>query len=380
MVTVENSFGIKTEDKTILIVDDNQEVRHATSQVLSHFGFQTLIAPDGETAIEIARNQLPDLILCDVMMPGMNGLEVLQELQSDITTSIIPFVFITSRADIRDQRVAMELGADDYILKPFGADQLRAVIGARLIKRQKQKQYHEMTLKVLRENIAYALPHEFRTPLMIVLGYADMMRSPNNGLSPDAIQQMAEEIFNSGKRLHRLAENYLILSQIEVLATDPHLLNSLNEKIVQDVSYIIQVAAEKAASNYECVVDIDLGEDKVDLHITHENLAKIIEELVDNACKFSQAGATVWVITRCKDDQYKIIIKDKGLGLSPEQVKRMGEYMQFDRYLQEQQGLGLGFTLARRLIQLHRGKLYIESTLGEGTTVTVQFPLVNKTC
>jgi len=380
MVTAENDFGIKTDDKTILIVDDNIEVRQATTQVLAHFGFKTIDASDGKTAIVLAKQHLPDLILCDVMMPGMDGFAVLKELQKDITTSIIPFVFITSRTDIRDRRVAMELGADDYLMKPFGADQLRAVVGARLKKQQKHKQYHETTLKVLRQNIAYALPHEFRTPLMIVLGYADMMRAPNQELPAEAVQQMSEEIFLAGRRLHRLAENYIILSQVEMLATDPHQLEALNDNEVENPSYIIQVAAEKAASSYDRLVDVRLGSERTTVRITYENLTKIIEELVDNACKFSEPGTTITVTTSCQDNQFVIRIADRGKGLTPEQVTRMGEYMQFDRYLQEQQGVGLGFTLARRLIQLHRGTISIESKMGEGTTVIIQFPLKTKPC
>src|SRR5690606_30377480 len=163
--------------KKILVIEDAQSLRRDIVEMLSFEGYEVVGAEDGLVGIERAREEMPDLIICDIMMPGRDGYGVLEELRSDPATASIPFIFLTARTDRVDVRQGMELGADDYLTKPFTASELLATVNVRIQKRVQLAQYAERRLDDLRENIILALPHELRTPLNVILGFSDLMMS-----------------------------------------------------------------------------------------------------------------------------------------------------------------------------------------------------------
>jgi len=128
----------------ILVIEDDEQTRENLKIILEMEGFAVTTAPDGRAGLDLARRQGADLIVCDVMMPRLNGYEVLSELRSDTATTAIPFLFLTARGERADQRAGMNLGADDYLCKPVDADDLLAAIGSRL---QRQKKSTEALLR-----------------------------------------------------------------------------------------------------------------------------------------------------------------------------------------------------------------------------------------
>jgi two-component system, sensor histidine kinase and response regulator len=219
----------------------------------------------------------------------------------------------------------------------------------------------------------YALPHEVRTPLAVGYGYAGLLHSDAKHLAAEDVQQMAEQIMTSFKRLNRLLENFLVYAQIEVLASDAEQLEQLRNHITGHVGQVVEARAGAVADKYLRRDDLLLDIHDFAARIAENDLSKIVDELVDNAFKFSQSGSPVRVRVSRDAQDFCIEVSDRGHGMSDEQIELVGAYMQFDRALFEQQGLGLGLNIAKRLAELHRGFLAIQSKVGVGTVIRVTF-------
>lgn len=353
----------------ILIIDDELLPRETMVRLLNVRGYETLEARDGNLGMQLANEHLPDLVISDVRMPLVNGFDVLQGLRANPNTSSIPVVFVSALNDLKAIREGMNAGADDYLGKPYSADELLRVVDTQLKKKTLVHDKFDTSLKMLRKNIIYALPHELRTPLGVILGYSQLLETEYNTVQPDELLQWAQTMVSAGNRLQRVIENYLVYAQIELIQGDAKEVEQLRNHIVKDSGSIIEAVAQKVAEKYHRSEDLSLEICHVALRISEANLKKIIEELVDNAFKFSAAGSRVAVKTVFEDSTFKFYIRDHGRGMTAEQIKSLGAYMQFNRAIFEQQGLGLGFTLAQRLVELHNGKLRVESRPTQGTAI-----------
>jgi signal transduction histidine kinase len=360
--------------KKILVIDDEAWLREMIQLALRQNGFVVLEAENGEKGIAIARKELPDLILCDVNMEKVDGYHTLSALRSEPATASIPFILMTGLADQAGMRHGMELGADDYLPKPFTIENLYATVDVRLKKVNVVRQEAEKRLADLRENISMMLPHELRTPLNGILAYGDILTSDASTLQPAEIAEMGQVIYQSGKRLEHLVENFLIFAQLELFTTDPQKLNSLLRNQTQSPARLIERHAREQAELANRQSDLQLELTDVPMPMSEEYVSKIVDELVQNALKFSQPKSPVRVSFNGSPDDVNLTVTDAGRGLSTEHITKIGAYMQFDRKMHEQQGLGLGLTICKRLTELHGGSLTIQSELNKGTTVTVKLP------
>jgi two-component system, sensor histidine kinase and response regulator len=360
--------------KKILVIDDEEWLREMMLLALRQRGFEVIEAENGEKGIEVARKEIPDLILCDVNMDKVDGYLTLSSLRSEAVTASIPFILMTGLADQAGMRHGMELGADDYLPKPFTIEALYAAVEARLKKAKTVREEAERKLADLRDNISMMLPHELRTPLNGILAYGEILVADAETITPKDIAEMGQVIHDSGKRLERLIENFLIYAQLEILNTDPQYLQTLLRKQTPRPAPLIEAQAREQAQLAKRPEDLKLELANVALPISDEYLSKVVEELVQNAFKFSSPNSPVRVTLSEADNIVTFTVSDVGRGFSTEHIAKVGAYMQFDRKLHEQQGLGLGLTIVRRLTELHGGTLTIQSEKGAGTVVTVKFP------
>jgi len=362
----------------ILVVDDESWLREMIRLALQQRGYEVIEACDSADSVAKAREHLPDLILCDVNMDRAGaGYSILSKLRGDAPTAAIPFILMTGLADAVGMRHGMELGADDYLPKPFTIDALYAAVDARLKKVNVVRQEAEKKLADLRENLSMMLPHELRTPLNGILAYGEMLVADSETLPPSEIAEMGQVIYDSGKRLERLIENFLIFAQLELLGSDPQKLHSLLRKQTMAPANLIEQQAREQAQQAHRPADLTLELTEVPVPMSEEYLVKIVGELVQNAFKFSSANTPVRVaLVNNSPDTVMLSVADCGRGLSNEYIQKIGAYMQFDRKMHEQQGLGLGLTIAKRLTELHGGTLTIQSEQGVGTVVTVKLPKV----
>jgi len=358
----------------VLVIDDEDSLRETTIAILRASGFDALGAKNGADGIEIARTSLPDLIICDIRMELVNGYQMLTAIRNDSVTATIPFILMTSNPDRGGMRQGMELGADDYLPKPFSPAELVSTVAARLKKHRLIAERAERKLDELRSRMSTAIPHELRTPLNGILGFADIMRKDYNNLQPQEIAKMSERIYRNGRRLLRLVENYLIYAQIGTQQTDKRQQELLLHSST-DVANIIEELAREKALESNRVDDLDLHLVPGSVAISSQYFAKIVEEIGDNAFRYSTKGTPVYFGTVTEGNSLMMVVIDRGRGMTAEQIENIGAYVQFNRKQYEQQGSGLGLTVAKQLIEMHAGSLSIQSDFGHGTTVTIRLPL-----
>ncbi len=362
--------------KRILVIDDEPVMRQLVGESLRDRGYEVIEAGSGDLGIELARELLPELILCDVRMKGMSGFEVLAALRADPLTATIPFILMTGQDDPAGSgmRQGMELGADDYLRKPFTLDSLHATLEARLKKAQMIRADTERKLAALRDNISLMLPHELRTPLNGILAYGELLRTDSESLPPEEVAEMGGDIVESGQRLERLIENFLIYTQTELIGSDPQRIAALRGKPSSHAALIVEAHARKQAERCNRAGDLDLELHDVPVAMSEEYLGKVVEELVQNAFKFSVRETPVSVSLFGEDGRVHLNVSDMGRGMTASEVSQIGAFMQFGRRSHEQQGLGLGLTIARRLVGLYGGDVLVRSQQGEGTRVCAVLP------
>lgn len=359
----------------ILVIDDDADMRKVLREALTKKSYEVLEAGGGAEGIQLAQNHLPDIIISDVVMDKVDGYKTLATLRLNPATASIPFILMTGMAHYEGLRQGMELGADDYLPKPFTLVQLYASVEARLKKYQALRKEAEQKLAGLRASISAALPDELLTPVKQILSLTELISSGYRHLDLGEIVGLSKDVHKSALQLYRLIENCLVYADLEVLATDPQKLEASRKRKAYTYD-VLQPAAVDKARHLQRSADLvlELSLKNVPVAISPNYLRKIAEELLDNGFKFSAAGTPVRVKTVPGETDFSLIVTDQGRGMTREQIAQAGAYTQFDRKLHEQRGTGLGLTIARRLTELHGGSFSLQGQPGRGTTATVNLP------
>jgi signal transduction histidine kinase len=307
-------------------------------------------------------------------MPQMDGYELLRNVRKTGQTALIPFIFLTGRADVKQVRSGMQLGADDYLTKPFSIEDLIATVRARLQKKKTLENHVEERLEELRKNISLALPHEFRTPLTGILTCAEILRLEGDALQPGDHAKLAGMLQNSASRLHRLLEDFLLYAQLEMLVSNPDATNELLSLPPLPYHAIVEEVVRDCAEHWERGADLVFRLDSGTIAVSENHLRKIVLELADNACKFSRKGTPVEVESLHGLHETRIAVGDQGRGMTTEQIRHIGAFNQFNREIFEQQGAGMGLAIVKRLMDLYGGAVSIESNPGKKTSVAIVVP------
>jgi two-component system sensor histidine kinase/response regulator len=359
----------------ILIIEDEHTIRENLCDLMRAENFQVVEAENGQIGIQLAREELPHLIICDVMMPELDGYNVLSEIRLYSSTQLIPFIFLTAKSDRNDLRLGMDLGADDYLMKPFTKDELLSAVTTRLAKQTVIENECQKKLEILRSSLTRSLPREFGNPLTQISSLSRLAIEEYEELESDQILSILEEVYAFSEVLHRPNRNVLLYSQLLRIGTDPEkviaLRNSRDECTTKSI--ISEVAFQKA-QEADRMGDLQLKLQEVTVPIARSKIKKIVEEIIDNAFKFSLPRTPVKITTNFENNFFHLFVVDRGQGMSSEQITNLGAYLQFDPS-QEIQGFGLGLTIAKLLIELYAGDLSIESTLGSHTAVHVTLPI-----
>ncbi|MGB9770607.1 MAG: hybrid sensor histidine kinase/response regulator [Candidatus Kapaibacteriota bacterium] len=366
--------------KKILVVDDSDYILESTSVLLMLEGYEVYTATNGEEGYQKALEVIPDLILCDVQMPVLDGYQMLEKIRANPKTESIPFVFLTAFGEKQNIREGMIRGADDYITKPFTHQELVEALNTQWKKLETFKKQVKEKVETVGRAISFALPHEFRTVLNEVMGLAKFILSSYDSLTKDDIFEIANDIVKSTNRLVKIAENFLIYTKIEALANNPELKSKLRLHFTDEPFAIVQDIASLKATNFGRLEDVIIEEAvyNISLEISSDSFYKIIDELLDNAFKFSVRGQIIRISSGIENDMVWFSISDEGRGISPEKLDSIFTLTQFERDIYEQQGVGMGLVIARRLVELHDGKMVITSQVGEGTTVKFWLHFQNK--
>ncbi|SOD97399.1 hybrid sensor histidine kinase/response regulator [Spirosoma fluviale] len=358
----------------ILLVEDETQIRENVAELLTLHGFQVETAVNGREGISQALLQQPDLILCDIMMPEVDGYQVLDVVRNNRTTANIPFIFLTAKTEPADLRRGMVMGADDYLTKPFTFQSLLSAIESRLQRETTRKADLKAQMENFRHSLASVSVHEYNTCLTGIIGFASMLTDRSQSFNGEDTQMMLNMIKVSGLRLKRSLDNIQLMDLLQKLEPS-------HPEYVYYTSGSSPISAELVTA---CVESIELRLDrKVDwwqeiasaqLQLSAINLKKCLEELIDNAFKFSYPGQTVHITGEQDEAGYSLTITNTGQPFTPENDTSIGPYVQFDRKKYEQQGFGVGLAIVRVILGLNKGRLTIESPSPGLTKAVIWLP------
>jgi len=383
----------KPDKGTILVTDDKLENLDVLIKYLENFGFRFLVARSGEEMLKRVNQIKPDIILLDIRMPGMDGFEACAALKKNEAFRDIPVIFMTALAETSEKVKGLESGAVDYITKPFQQEEVLARIRTHMtiqklkknlenrneqlqesLKRETHLREREQKMvKDLQMNLSLSLPHELRNPLNSILGFSELLLTLDFSSDREKINEFAREILHAGHRLHRLVENMLLYAKLEMLKYTSEQSSGLPDKHSLNIKRAVISEVRLCPGLEERKEDLIFDMTDSGVKISSENLGKIIREVIGNAFKFSKEGTPVRVTNKIEDDKCIISIIDRGCGMSQEQIDNIRGFLQFDRKIHEQQGMGLGLIIAQLLTRLAGGEFSIESQPDHGTSITLAF-------
>ncbi|WP_055076574.1 response regulator [Pseudanabaena sp. 'Roaring Creek'] len=363
--------------KKILLIEDNPNVLLNTTRMLQAEGYIVISANNGRTGIDKAQQHIPSLIVCDIMMPEIDGYGVIAALRNNSATTTIPFIFLSAKSDKTDFRHGMELGSDDYLTKPFTRDELLGAINAQFKKQEVINSYYKQELSNLRSNISKSLPHQLLFPAIEVMGLSDILIKNYHAMQAHEVPDIGKRIRKAGKDMHEMVKKFLLYAELESTDNNTEWISQIRNSKSTFIDLEIPSSAKKIANNYNRISDLCLDVKDAVVQISDSYLNIIITELIDNAFKFSAEGTAIDVLGNSDRQEYCLTISDRGQGIEAEQLANLGAYIKFEKKLYIQQGTGLGLAIAKRLIDLHGGRLEIESVPYEQTVVRVFLPLAN---
>jgi two-component system sensor histidine kinase/response regulator len=357
----------------ILVIEDTKSIREELRDILLFEGMHVFTAENGQEGIDKAKEHLPDLILCDIMMPVKDGFEVFAEIQNINNLSATPFIFLTAKSTIENRREGMILGADDYITKPFDIDLLIRSIKSRLYKEKKRKKAENNKLETLQYNISFTIPHELLTPLNGIIGLSSLMKDKDFSIDEKEVREFGLGIFDSGKRLLNTLQKFIYYTEVELLINDDKKGALLKKEITETGEHELEEQSQIIAQKYNRESDIELNLSSFNIKISSFHFEVIIANIIDNAFKFSNNGAKVIVGVESDNSHVHITVSDNGVGFKEVTLDEIGAFTQFDRAKMEQQGLGLGLITSKKLINFYEGALSISKKKPKGSRVTLSF-------
>jgi signal transduction histidine kinase len=363
---------------TILVTEDDPSMLDIITFLLEDEGYRVLRADNAETALDLLQHDSPNLIISDVMMPGMSGFEFFKKVRANSAWTQVPFIFLTARGQRGDIRRGMGMGADDYITKPFEPEELLDAVKIRLARVADAQASRQKLGGDLQDKIIQALLHEFRTPLALVVGYTELLESSSEEILASDFQTILSGLDAGSKRLSNLVEDFILLTRINLgeFAQQARSKKQRTSSPEWVVDQSMQCFASQATAE-----NISLSSDHASrgrtIAIGQKELDEIVSRLLDNAIKFSKnTGGQVQITTRQVENHWVLAVRDEGIGIpQEEQAWIFEEFRQVDREKQEQQGSGVGLTIVRGLAEAYDGHVTVESTPGVGSTFTVWLPL-----
>ena len=369
-------------DVRILVIDDNPRNLDVLAELLDKQDLVVLFALDGQSGVQRAEDGQPDLILLDIMMPGIDGFETCRQLKLNARTKDIPVIFMTALADTADKIKGFQFGAVDYITKPIQAEEVLARIHTHLkIKRLQQdlstKNYElqkafrrEKELNTLKSRFISIASHEFRTPLATIQITADSIKRYGERMSAEKKAACLERIKSAVKRMNTLLNDVLLLSRVE---TEIHEFNPTptDVKILcEQVLHDFRSMSEESHS-----ISVSMRGQDFQMMVDPKLLHYILSNLLSNAMKYSPPNSQISVDLIREDQTLRLRIQDQGIGISEDDQRHLFDAFHRGTNVGEVSGTGLGLSIVKQFVDLHDGTITVESTLNQGTTFTVVFPV-----
>jgi len=353
----------------ILIVDDIPANLQFLNLLLAKRGYQARPAINGRVALKIAQKTLPDLILLDIQMPGMDGYEVCKRLKADDKTGEIPVIFISALSEVLDKVKAFSVGGVDYITKPFQEEEVLARIKTHLMLQTQKKQLIQLDQE--KNEFLGMAAHDLKNPLSAIKGYSEEIEEYCHEMTTEEIVELSGLIKNSSTKMFTLITNLLDVNQIESGKIKLDLVNvdilPIVESVVRDYTKTakekeINLHFSSEGSNFHVYVDVNL-------------VGQILDNIISNAVKYSPLGKNVYINLIANENKIRCEVKDEGYGLSADDLGKL--FGKFNRLSTKPTGgehsTGLGLFIVKKLVEAMNAKIWCESELGKGSKFMVEF-------
>lgn len=365
----------------VIVIEDEADIRAEVMDWLTFEGYQVIGAENGRVGLEAIYRDRPDLIICDIAMPEVDGHEVLIEVRSNPDLAHIPFVFLTAAADRESFRKGMNMGADDYLTKPFTHAEVLKAVRARLDKKSTQDMLLQAQLeafstalseareqRMMKSRLVAMFAHDFRNSLAGILSSSNIIRNYNDRLSPEQRDTHLDRVDGSVHFLVQMVDEMLMVAEMEGghLVCKPRLTNIVNlvDGIVEEFRLIHRTTHHfdyEANGASEAEVDPKL-------------FRQIVTNLVGNAVKYSHDDTDVTVRLHEKHNHLELVVEDQGIGIPPEDIPRLFEPFQRASNVRDTKGTGLGLAIVKQAVDLHGGSVTVASELDRGTRFVVMMP------
>ncbi|MFZ4522666.1 MAG: sensor histidine kinase [Bacteroidales bacterium] len=358
--------------KKILVIEDEQPLRESICDILEFEGYSVLQAENGKIGVELTHEWKPDIILCDVMMPVMTGMEVLATLRSSEATRLIPFIFITALSGRSDIRSGMELGADDYINKPITRDELLGAITVRLKKADiiRKKSEHADDLELINKGLnafAHSVSHDLKAPLRALDGYSKILMDEYTGiLDKDGLRYL-ETIRSNSAKMRELIDGLMLFSRQRKAEISRSLVNM--KRLAEIV--VAESTAEKRKNPVEIIL-ADIPDALGDVTM----MRQVFVNLISNAIKYSskKKQPVIEIGYTVIENEGVYFVKDNGVGFDMKYYSKL--FGVFHRLHSENEfkGIGIGLSIVKDIVEKHGGRVWAEGVPEQGTTFYFTLP------
>jgi len=363
------AFSTAPPKSRVLVVDDISKNLQVVGTMLRNEGYHVMPATSGAQAIERAQAQPPDLILLDLMMPEMDGLEVCQRLKADMLTRQIPVIFLTASNEMEHLVKGFAVGAVDYVTKPFNAPELLARVRTHLELQHARARLREMNDE--KNEFMGIVAHDLKNPLGAIRGYAEIILEETAG-QPGEVEDCAGRIRETARRMTEMVQQLLDANRIEQGEMKLNLAPTELKPIVESVIDAYRPRATAKQQTLDFSSDDELGRVLVDSQV----ILQVFDNLVSNAVKYSPAGKSIHVRLLRVPGGVRWEVRDQGPGLGEEDQKKL--FGKFARLSAKPTGgehsTGLGLSIVKRLVEAMNGKVWCESELGNGATFILTLP------
>ena len=363
----------KTKPDTILVVDDSPDNVLLVQSILEEDGYHIEIAEDGESAIAQVEANPPQLILLDVMMPGMDGFEVTERIRQQEALPFIPILLITAY-DQPSVVKGLDSGADDFIRKPVELEELLARVRSLLRLKHSVDERDEIARQ--RADFVSRLTHDLRTPLVAADRMLSLFQQGALGeLSPpmaEAVATMSRSNRNLLDMVNTLLEVYRFEAGRKVLNFVTVDLKAVIDEVIQELNPL----AEEKGLDLKKQEEIEGNQTETKVEGDRLELRRVFTNLIGNAIKFTDEGSvkvSLKQVTETEPPTLLITVEDTGPGVSPEDQNRLFE--RFRKGKHRNSGSGLGLHLSQRILESHNGSISLESEVGKGSRFTVKLPV-----
>ena len=352
---------MKPRDK-ILLVDDNPTNIAILEEILEE-DYQVAIAICGKEALVAAPDFRPDMILLDVMMPGIDGYETCRQIRANPTLKNTKIMMVSAKALVSERLQGYDAGVNDYITKPFDKDELLAKVRVYL----RLKCVEEVDQ--LKSDVISLLNHESGTPLNIIFLALDLLRSEDT-MEAEEQQAFFEDIHQSAKQLHHLFQKVTTLSALKAGSREFAFAEKDLCEVINEAVYEMAGQAETRGIR----IEEDLPETASTL-VDPRQMKEVVKILLDNAIRFSPAQGCVAIRIVQESDAYLLSVSDEGKGIDPDFLPQVFDEFTTPDVMHHSAGHGLNLAIARHIVAAHNGTITVESTPGERTTFTVRLPI-----